>query len=355
MNEIKAHFDEARQSQLPFVEVLVNMGYVYLSPEEVMRQRSGDASKFLLKEIAAQALMEINGYEYYGQEYKFSEKNVEDAIDELENLALEGLIDTSRTVYNMIMPTTGGKTIKVFHGGKNISRSFRFIDFKHPERNAFHVTVEYAASGKSNIRSDIVCFVNGIPFVVIENKKSGVDIQEAIAQMERNQRAGYCPKFFIYPQLLIATNGAEFRYGTTMTPAKFYSAWKEKGISKEELEKYVKRYIENPIDLSVHSKVCEDLKTYGEHKQRTDRLATEQDKGVVALLEPKRLLDLAKNYIIYDAGIKKIMRYQQYFAIARMLMRVEEELEGVKGKKRRGGLLWHTQGSGKSHTMVMFV
>ena len=355
MDQIKADFDEIRQSQLPFVEVLISMGYIYISPEEVMRQRDNNTSKFILKEIAAKAFMEINEYEFYGQTYKFSEKNVYDAVEDLENLPFEGLIDTSKVVYNMIMPKTGGKTIKVFHGGKSISKSFRFIDFAQSENNVFHVTVEYKASGKSNIRPDIVCFVNGIPFVVIENKKSGVDVNEAINQMRRNQLAEYCPKFFVYSQLLIATNGSEFRYGTTLTPAKFYSIWKEKGVSKEDLEKYVKRYIEKPIDSSVYSQVCEDLSALGEYKQRQARLVTEQDKGIVSLLAPKRLLDFTKNYIIYDAGIKKVMRYQQYFAIVKMLMRVEEEQKGVDGDKRRGGLLWHTQGSGKSLTMVLFV
>ncbi|MFH1504022.1 MAG: type I restriction endonuclease subunit R [Candidatus Omnitrophota bacterium] len=352
---MKADFDEIRQSQLPFVEVLISMGYSYISSEEVMRQRNGDASKFILKKIAAKALMAINGYEYYGQIYKFSEKNVYDVVEELESLPLEGLIDTSRLVYNMIMPKTGGKTIKVFHEGKNISRSFRFIDFAHPENNVFHVTVEYEANGKRHIRPDIVCFVNGIPFVVIENKKAGVDIKEAIFQMSRNQRAEYCPKFFVYSQLLIATNGSEFRYGTTLTQAKFYSIWKEKGIAKKELESYVKRYIEKPLDSSAYSQVREDLGVSQDYNQRKTRLATEQDRGIVSLLAPKRLLDFTKNYIIYDAGIKKIMRYQQYFAIAKMLMRVEEEQKGVEGNKRCGGLLWHTQGSGKSLTMVLFV
>ena len=298
MDQIKADFDEIRQSQLPFVEVLISMGYIYISPEEVMRQRDNNTSKFILKEIAAKAFMEINQYEFYGQTYKFSEKNVYDAVEDLENLPFEGLIDTSKLVYNMIMPKTGGKTIKVFHGGKSISKSFRFIDFAQSENNVFHVTVEYKASGKSNIRPDIVCFVNGIPFVVIENKKSGVDVNEAINQMRRNQLAEYCPKFFVYSQLLIATNGSEFRYGTTLTPAKFYSIWKEKGVSKEDLEKYVKRYIEKPIDSSVYSQVCEDLSALGEYKQRQARLVTEQDKGIVSLLAPKRLLDFTKNHII---------------------------------------------------------
>lgn len=355
MDAIKADFDEVRQAQLPFVELLVSLGYTYISPAEVMRERGNDPSKFLLKDTAREALMKINGYEYYGEQYKFSEKDVLDAVEELENLPLEGLIDTSKTVYHMIMPTTGGKTIKVFHGGKPLSQSFRYIDFLHPENNVFHVTVEYPASGRDTIRPDIVCFVNGIPFVVIENKKAGVDVEVAIDQMLRNQQIEKCPKFFIYPQVLIASNGSEMRYGTTLTPKKFYATWKEKGLSKEKMESYAKRYIEKPMKQELYTRVCEDLQVFEASAQKTDRLVTEQDKGVVALLATKRLLDLAKNHIIYDAGIKKVMRYQQYFAIAKMLMRVEETEMDKNGERRRGGLLWHTQGSGKSLTMVMFV
>jgi len=356
MNEIKANFDEARQSQLPFVEVLINLGYTYISCEDVIRQRGEDMSKFLLKDIARDALMEINGYEHKGQEHKFSEKDVIDAIDELENILFEGLIDTSRHIYNMIMPRTGGKTIKVFHEGKNVSKSFRYIDFSNPLKNKFHVTVEYSASGKGNIRPDIVCFVNGIPFAVIENKKSGVDVNEAIAQMERNQRAEYCPKFYVYSQLLIATNGKDMRYGTTGTKPKFYAAWKEKEVSKEDLEASVQDIIKTSIDSEIYSQICHDLNgaTIG-HKQKLKRLTTKQDQDIVSLFDKHRLLDLTKNFIIYDAGTKKIMRYQQFLAIKKMLDRIIINEDDPKVVKRQGGLLWHTQGSGKSLTMVMFV
>jgi len=355
MNNIQADFDEIRQSQLPFVEVLVNVGYAYLSTSEIMRQRGEDASKFILKDIAAKAFMNINEYEHHGQQYQFSEKNVYDAIDELENLPFEGLIDTSKTVYHMIMPTLGGKTIRVFHDGKNVSKSFRYINFANPEKNVYHVTVEYPASGRSNIRPDIICFVNGIPFVVIENKKESAGVDVAISQMIRNQRAEYCPKLFIYPQLLIGADVASLRYGTTMTQDKFYSSWKEKGVSSAELEEKSKPYIAQAIDKDVYSTICDDLKLGSSHVQITDRLTTEQDKGIVCLLVPSKLLDITKNFILYDAGVKKVMRYQQYFAINKMLQRIEERQKGVEGERRRGGLLWHTQGSGKSLTMVVFV
>ncbi|OQB05856.1 MAG: Type I restriction enzyme EcoR124II R protein [bacterium ADurb.Bin212] len=351
------NFDEAKQSQLPFIELLINLGYKYIPADEVMRQRKDDATKFLLTEIAAKKLMEINGYEIDGVKYKFSEKDVRDSIEELERIQYEGLIDTAQNIFNIIMPTSGGKTIKINHGGKPMSKNFRFIDFEHPENNDFHVTAEYVAEGKSRIRPDIVCFVNGIPFAIIENKKSSVSVSEAINQMNRNQGPEYCPKLYSYSQLLVATNGKELQYGTTGTLPKFFAAWKEKGVSKEEIDSKVKAEIAKPISEETYNQILTDLNgaTAG-NKQRTDRLPTEQDRGVVNLFEPHRLLDLTKNYTLFDAGVKKLSRYQQYFAINKMLKRIDEvETTNAGITRRRGGLVWHTQGSGKSLTMVMFV
>ncbi|MFA6458973.1 MAG: type I restriction endonuclease subunit R [Candidatus Paceibacterota bacterium] len=353
----KVNFDEARQSQLPFVELLLNMGYTYISVEDALRQRGGDTSNLILSDIAAQKLMEINGYEVDGVEYKFSEKDVRDAIDELEHVQYEGLIDTAQKIYNMIMPTGGGKTIKINQGGKKISKNFRFIDFENIENNAFHVSVEFVASGKQNIRPDIVCFVNGIPFAIIENKKSSVATAEALNQMKRNQGPEFCPKLFTYTQLLVGTNGKGLLYGTTGTPSKFYAVWKEKGLSDEEVESEVLSVMQRQIDFAVHKQVCADLNGNTKNTiQYTSRKVTDQDKGVVFLFRPDRLLDLTKNYILFDAGVKKLSRYQQYFAIHKMLKRVHEEEVTEQGiSRRKGGLVWHTQGSGKSLTMVMFV
>ncbi len=356
MSLTNVNFDEAKQSQLPFVELLLNVGYTYVSVAEALSQR-GVTSNFILADIAAEKLMEINGYEVDGTDYKFSEKDVRDAIDELEHIQYEGLIDTAQKIYNIIMPTSGGKTIKVNHGGKKVSKNFKFIDFENIENNVFHVSVEFVASGKQNIRPDIVCFVNGIPFAVIENKKSGVDVKEALNQMNRNQGPEYCPKLYTYTQLLVGTNGKELHYGTTGTANKFYAVWKEKGTDLEVLNEKVSTLIQKPIAADVYAQLLQDLNGYTDgHKQRTDRLPTEQDRGVMSLFEPKRLLDLTKNYILFDAGVKKLSRYQQYFAIHKMLKRVEEEETTEYGiTRRKGGLVWHTQGSGKSLTMVMFV
>ena len=124
----------------------------------------------------------------------------------------------------------------------------------------------------------------------------------------------------------MATNGKELQYGTTGTGAKFYAVWKEKGTSSEEMDARVTSLIEKRIESEIYKQILQDLNGYTEgHKQKIDRIPTEQDRGVVALFQPKRLLDLTKNYILFDAGVKKLSRYQQYFAIHKMLARVEEE------------------------------
>lgn len=356
-------FDEAKQSQLTAVEMLIKMGYTYISRDEVFSQRGEDESRFLLQKIASHKLMEINSYEVDGSTYKFSEKDIQDVLNELETIPYEGLIDTSQKIFNMVMPTSGGKTIKVSQGGKFVSKNFRFIDFEHPENNDFHVSVEYIASGKQAIRVDVICFVNGIPFAIIENKKSSVEVEKAIDQLNKYQGPEFCPKLFTYTQLLAASNGKKLRYGTTGTLKKFYSTWKEKGMTEEEDKVIEEKQKMKAIDTmqkeipnDIYELLLADLngQTYG-HEQKRDRIPTEQDISLVSLFEPSRLLDLTKNHILFDAGIKKISRYQQYFAIRKMLERIHQEREMSIGTSREGGLVWHTQGSGKSLTMVTFV
>jgi len=360
------NFDETKQSQLPFVELLLNLGYRYISKTDVEKERNEDKTKFILKQTAHNKLSEINTYEHNGETYKFSDKDIAEAVDELTNIPLEGLIDTSKSIFGMIMPQTGGKTIKVYHDGKYISKSFKYIDFDNVENNDFAVTVEFEATGKSNRRIDIAIFINGIPFALIENKKSSVNVSEAINQHLRNQSVDSCPKLFVYPQLLIATNKGEFKYGTTKTPARFYAKWRELDTREEEwkhreefkkqVDENIQKLITKPINKETYQQILKDLNgsTFN-HTQVLDRLPSVQDKGVYGLLRKQRILDISKNFILYDGGIKKVMRYQQYSAIKKIQKRIENIIDTKDGQKREGGILWQTQGSGKSLTMVMFV
>ncbi|MBU1123126.1 HsdR family type I site-specific deoxyribonuclease, partial [Patescibacteria group bacterium] len=182
---------------------------------------------------------------------------------------------------------------------------------------------------------------------------------EALDQMVRNQQPDCIPKLFVFSQLLIGTNMSECLYGTTGTPKKFYAGWREKIVDTDEQQKYeqdIQSLIQQPIKKGLYEQICADLNGATlRHTQLAERQITKQDRGLYGLLRPERLLRLMRSFILFDAGLKKVARYQQFFAVEKILERVEQEEQGMNGNKRQGGIVWHTQGSGKSLTMVLFV
>ncbi len=346
----QVNFDEAKQSQLPAVEMLVKMGYKYISRKQSLELRNGRENHYILSQILRRSLMRINSYDYEGQNYDFSETDIDMVADELENIELDGVINTAQQVSAKIMPKLGGAARDVMVGGRKESRSLRFFDFDHIANNEFHVTVEYKIAANDNIRCDIVCFVNGIPLVVIENKKSSVGYQEAIKQLHRYQSYDYAPKLFVYAQLLLAMDSQNAVYGTAGTPAKFYTAWREKGLDDQELNQKIKKIIAKPIEDQVFEQILTDLNGYtAPIDQKLDRSVKNQDIAIYGMLRPERLMDIVKNFVFYDGIHKKVARYQQYFAIKK----INDTIKTYEKGCRKGGVVWHTQGSGKSLTMVM--
>lgn len=345
-------FDEVRQSQLPAAWLLMQLGYKYISREQALTLRGGDDSRYLLTDVLKRSLMRINSYDYEGQERKFSESDIDMVADELENYELNGVIDTSREISAKIMPKLGGSSIEVSVGGRRESRSIRYFDFDNLNNNEFHVTVEYKLSARGNIRCDVVGFVNGIPLILIENKKSSEGYRKAIYQLRRYQENDFAPKLFIYTQLLLAMDGENAVYGTTGTPEKFFVAWREKDQRREETEAAIRQMFQVAVDDNSARELLADLNSSGRIEQsESGRVVRNQDLAIYGLLRKERVLDFVKNFVFYDGVYKKAARYQQYFAVNKMLRQVEE----IKNGRRQGGIIWHTQGSGKSLTMVMFV
>ncbi|TRZ41671.1 type I restriction endonuclease subunit R [Robertkochia solimangrovi] len=326
---MQVKYGEYHDSQAPALTLLQKMGWTYISPEETINQRDGLLSNVILEDILAERLHAINTFEYKGDPYKFSQSNIQSAITALKNVPEGGLIATNEKVYDLI---TLGKSYSETINGDKKSFSLRYIDWLHPENNSYHVTEEFVVEGiKEKRRPDLVLFVNGIPFVVIENKRRDKNdsIEEAVSQNIRNQKTETgTPRLFHYAQLLLAVHPNEVKYATTGTPAKFWSVW------KEDNEKAVQSVISSEIN---------DLP--GE-----DRLATAQDCGLMSLCSPQRVMDLSYKYIVFDGPIKKVCRYQQYFAVQDTLKQVTQF---DTQEKRKGGVIWHTTGSGKSLTMVM--
>ncbi len=338
---------EKHLSQVPALQLLINLGYEFLTPSEAFRERQGRYSNVLLENILRNQLKEINRIRYRGGEYLFSEESVQSAIQKLKNIKYDGLLKTNEAIYDLI---TLGTSLEQTIEGDSKSFTMNYIDWRNPSRNAFHVTVEYSierSRSTETVRPDIVLFVNGIPFCVIECKAPQIEVEQAVSQSIRNQNDDYIPKLFTYVQMVLALNKNSAMYATTGSAAKFWSVWKEPQREYENLSIFVKQPLPEELIAKISATFALEPETFS-----GDRLVTEQDKALFSLCRPERLLELAWKFTVFDGGLKKIARYQQYFVVKSILVRVKQYDDTGA---RKGGMIWHTQGSGKSLTMVMLV
>lgn len=385
---------EKYQSQIPALQLLVAMGYRPLSQEKVIELRGARLRNVVLDEVLAEQLLKINRFNYRGKEYTFDLEDAHEAIQRLKPTPerLKGLRATNQDVYDsLVLGTTITKTIE----GDGKSYSFRYIDWDEPENNVFHVTAEMAVERTGSTetrRCDIVCFVNGIPFVVIENKRPTEDLTKAMGQLIKYQGESNIPQLFHFAQLLLSMNRQEARYATVGTPKRFWQRWRDEDPDEAALSSLAARGLEeSETDVladalaPAHEPPAGTAETgdepgnelselvnkpMGFAEEKTvfsgpmtnalgffrklgaagERKVTDQDRTLYALCRPERLLDLVRRFTVFEGGERKIARYPQYFGIHAALDRVKaREASG----KRKGGVIWHTQGSGKSLTMVM--
>lgn len=220
-------------------------------------------------------------------------------FDTAASLPADGsLYDANRRVYGLLRY---GVKVK-----RSVSENFEtiwLIDWKNVEANHFVVAEEVSIKGKNTKRPDVVLYVNGIALGVIELKRSKVSVGDGIRQHLGNQKADFVRPFFTTVQLLFAGNDVEgLRYGVIETPEKYWLEWKEPSE------------VEKPLD-----------------------------RGLLQMANKQRFLELIHDYIVFDSGVKKTARHNQYFGVKAAQERIA---------RREGGIIWHTQGSGKSLTMV---
>lgn len=314
---------EINASQRPALALFEAMGYTYISPADCDKQR-GSRYHVLLRDILRGQLRRLNRYVYAGAENEFSAANIERAMEDLDEPLTDGLVRTSEKIYDALL--LGKSYPETVGDGKMLSFNLRYIDWDNPQNNMFHVTEEFAVDSRDrqhNARPDIVLFINGIPFAVIECKAPHIPVEEAVGQMIRNQQAAYIPQLFKFAQFVVATNKNAVKYATVGTPKKFWSVWKEQ--DDEWLQTRLKALV-------------------------PDRMPTEQDRNIVSLFSSERVFELIRYFILFDANVKKVCRYQQFFAVREIMKTIAESDEHGN---RRSGVIWHTQGSGKSLTMVM--
>ncbi|GAB1257637.1 HsdR family type I site-specific deoxyribonuclease [Aurantivibrio plasticivorans] len=264
------------------------------------------------------------GYRYLGNwEDRPNNKNIE--VDILTQwLQKRGVSEVliTRALRKLDVEAALGEGKKLYYANKEVYRLLRYgvkekegaghqnetvwlIDWENPEANDFAIAEEVSIKGENKKRPDLVLYVNGIALGVIELKRSSVNVSEGIRQNLDNQKKDFIRNFFTTVQLVMAGNDTQgLRYGTIETQEKYYLEWKE------------------PADQPIDNKL---------------------DFHLRCTCNKQRFLQIIHDFIVFDAGVKKTCRHNQFFGI-----------EAAKNHiaKREGGIIWHTQGSGKSLTMV---
>ena len=377
---------EKYQSQIPALQLLVALGFTPLSQAEALALRGGRLRNVVLDEVLADQLLKLNRFTHRGRDYSFDLEDAHEAIRRLKPTPdrLKGLRGTNQDIYDtLVLGTTIVKTID----GDSKSYSFRYVDWDNPDNNAYHVTAEMAVERTGSTqtrRCDIVAFVNGIPFVVIENKRPTESLKKADSQLLGYQHEDNIPQLFHFAQVLLSLNRREARYATVGTPRKFWQTWREEdadgrlaslaarepnaaeraalaGALEDDTptaERPLVRLqglIDRPLAVAearaVYAGAFAGARSHFEAAvAEGERAITPQDRALFALCRPERLLDLVRRFTVFDGGVRKIARHQQFFGVRSAVERVRQfDTNGC----RKGGVIWHTQGSGKSLTMVM--
>jgi len=352
------HIPDTREeaaAKLPALHVLMVMGWEYLSPAQALASRGSERSVLLLD--ALRDRLKGHRFSHKGKTHPLSAAGIDQVVRTISSTKLsEGLIPANKTIYQHL---TLGITVTEFVDGQKATVTVPLIDWANITANRFHVTEELSverSAGLGRYRPDIVCYVNGIPMVVIEAKrpmsstKPTAMVDEGISQHLRNQKADGIQDLYAYAQLLLSISGVEGRYGATGTAKKFWSGWREEHLTDTEMQAIRSQ----PLTAAHRDALFADRSAAA--REGYDRLHSgpvllaEQDRLVISLLRPDRLLDFARRFIFFDRKLGKIAaRYQQVSGTKAII----DQISRTKPDgSREGGVIWHTTGSGKSNLMV---
>lgn len=297
---------EYTEVELPLIEQLKSYGYTHMTGPELDSDRSSKAS-VVLENRLANAIRNLNPW--------IDDYNVEKIVKQFVSLQAEDVWHANKTIFDWLF----GEGISVLQdvGAGKKNQTVKLFDFEHEENNDFLVVNQLSIeSATGTIRPDVILYINGFPLVLIECKSPKVQVDkqlpEGVKQFERYMATN--EKLFWYNQMLIVTSRDRARIGTILAKAQHYGLWKD------------------PYPYTFDE--------IGSNRA--------QDVLVSGMLRKEAVLDLVRNFIVFDGKVKKLARYQQYRAVNKAIERIMRE----KKPALRGGVVWHTQGSGKSLTMV---
>lgn len=353
---------EQYSSHLPALHQLCNLGWNFLTTAQALTLR-GSTREVLLKPRLIEVLQTWR-YQYKGDWYPLSPSGIEQIVRELSALSLaEGLMPANERLYGKL--ALGITVTEFMPDGKKHQPTIPVIDWTDASANRWDVTEELevlSAQGTHHRTPDVVAYVNGIPLVVIEAKRpesgggshpSKAMVQEGISQHLRNQRQDEIPNLFAYAQLLLSISQTDGRYGTTHTGAKFWAKWREEEFDDAHMQAIKNAPLKPEVRAALFEGKPASLAAYFDTLWSAPMEASEQDRLLVSLLTPARLLEFLRGYVLFDRKVGKIVaRYQQFFGIRALLTRISQKKPVSQGGGREGGVVWHTTGSGKSFTMV---
>ncbi|TEW46149.1 type I restriction endonuclease subunit R [Psychromonas algicola] len=363
-----ANFTEEFSAKIPALTLLTNLGYQFIPPSECEALRGNtpltiksavdkkSTHQVVLMPIMREFLAKQT-FPFAGKQHKLTDATIDKVMHELNPAMNLGLKAANEKLYNAMMY---GVSVTEFVDGKKASPTIQLIDWHNIKNNQFHFTEELVVQnteGTGNRIPDIVCFVNGLPLVVIEakrpdsNKEGKSTNAEAISQQIRNQGQLEIPHLFAYSQLLLSVNGHEGLYATCGTPEKFWAKWKEELIPEAEFARLKNRSLnDKQLNSLFNHRPAYAKDDYLSLISAGDLTVTDQDRLIISLLRPERLLEITRLFTLFDKKAGKIVaRYQQVFGIKALVERINTfDAAGA----REGGVIWHTTGSGKSFTMV---
>ncbi len=284
------------------------------------------------------------GYRYLGNLEKEEENSNVDETLLTAHLTKKGYSPSliSKALFEFKKLVTINTSDDLYQANKNVYAALRYginvkeeagqnketvylIDWKNPQENDFAIAEEVTIKGQHNKRPDIVIYINGIALGVLELKRSTVSVSEGIRQNNDNQKHLFIKPFYTTIQLVMAGQDVEgLRYAAIDTSEKYYLKWKE--VSEEF----------NPNDTYL-------LELTRPIREQADKADNQLDKQIIEMLGKERLIEILHDFVVYDRGQKKFCRPNQFFG----LKAAQENI-----RQKEGGIIWHTQGSGKSLTMV---
>ncbi|WP_228703024.1 type I restriction endonuclease [Marinobacter gelidimuriae] len=302
--------NEQHSSHIPAIATLINLGWIFLPASKCQALR-GNQRDVVMKPILEQVLRRRR-FEFKGEEYPLSDQAIDQIIREITTPSMaQGLMDANQSVYDMLAL---GITVTEFVGGKKAQPTIHLIDWENLDNNEFHVTEEMdvlSAQGTHTRRPDVVAFVNGIPLAVIEAKRAASGnpnknmVEEGISQNLRNQRNDEIPYLFAFAQLLFSISRNDCRYGTTHTPTKFWSKWKDEEFDDAHIQGIKNRSLSPSDKDTLFQDKPPKIRAYFEELWSKTVQPTEQDKLLVGLLNKHRFLEFLRFFILFDRKIGK--------------------------------------------------